>query len=123
MRYKGFLRRGAGSGDPVRRLRDDLERQGVAPEFSGPVADRLEAIAHGLSPTEYDAVLHGVAAAYGVHRDDRRRDALPDGDEIERLMRDFAAELQKLDEGLRMLSAYVLRMRSQTVEEDPRIVH
>ena len=45
--------------------------------------------------------------------------------EIQRLVQDFAVELQKLDEGLRLLSTYLLRIRdrARTDETARELVH
>jgi hypothetical protein len=103
------------------RIRDDLERMGVAREFSHPVAERLAVIAPDFSSSEYAAVLDGVAAAYGVHRVDSA--ASGDAVEIGRLMQGFASELRKLDEGLRILCAYAERMqrRAGRSHEEPAL--
>jgi hypothetical protein len=108
-----------------RRIRADLESKGVAPEFSESVADRLATIAPDFSSEEYSAVLDGVAAAYGVHRRDceAARDASGDVDEIQRLMRGFAGELRKLEEGMQILSAYVHRMRTRANRERTGLLH
>ena len=94
------------------RIRVDLEQMGVAPQISESVAGRLEAGVAGLSPREYSAVLGVVATAYaerggepGIHPEDIA--------DVQRLMRGFSEEVQKLDEGLRMLSAYVSRLRKR----------
>ena len=107
------------------RIRLDLESKGMAPESSAPVAERIAAIAAGLTPEEYAAVLDGVTTAYNV-----KRPALAPGiggstdlAEIQRLVEGFSDELQKLDEGLRILSAYVTRMRSRTSKDESPIVH
>jgi hypothetical protein len=107
------------------RIRLDLENKGMAPESSAPVAERLAAIASGLTPEEYAAVLDGVATAYKVKRPEPAPAASTSADmaEIQRLMEGFADELQKLDEGLRILSAYVTRMRSRSSRDEPPIVH
>ena len=107
------------------RVLSDLENRGVDSEFSRPVAERLVAIAPDLSTLEYAAILDGVSAAYGVHReisassDARSRD----GKEIERLMDGFTGELRKLDEGLQILSAYLVRMSALLSREDSRNLH
>ncbi|MEE9609079.1 MAG: hypothetical protein V3U03_15170 [Myxococcota bacterium] len=109
----------------ARQIRADLERKGVAREFSQPVADRLASIATDLSPAEYDAILSGVTAAYGVHRDDWSGPP-PDArdlKEVQRLMQDFSGELGKLEEGLRTLSAYVFRLRSRTGKDRAPTLH
>ncbi len=96
----------------LEQVRSDLENRGIDPEFSGPVARRLVAIAPGLPASEYAAILDGVSAAYGVHRETSR----PNGanfrheNELQRLMEGFTGELRKLDEGLQMLSAYLVRV-------------
>lgn len=109
-------------GVPDRDVRADLERRGVAAAFSGPVAERLVTRVEGLTVAQYAALLDGVAAAYGVHRQEGQS-APPAPAEMQRLIQDFAVELQKLDEGLRLLSTYLLRIRDRTSGEAPRVVH
>jgi hypothetical protein len=96
----------------ARRIRSDLECRGVAPPFSLLVAQRLGAISSDLTESEYDAVLNGVAAAYGVHAEasDVPLENSVDVNEIQRLAEGFAGELHKLEEGLQILSAYVVRL-------------
>ena len=100
----------------ARRICSDLELRGVAPEFSLLVARKLGAISSDLTGREYDAVLAGVAAAYRVHADARD---LPvertiGVNEIQRLAEGFASELHKLEEGLQILSAYVVRLSARS---------
>jgi hypothetical protein len=98
------------------RIRGDLEKLGVAPEFSRSVSGRLERLAAELAPDAYEAVLSGVALSYGIHRQglQRFKKTARDLDEVQRLMSGFASELRKLDEALRTLAAYVARVRKQT---------
>lgn len=103
------------------RIREDLEGLGVSPEFSGPVAARLASLADDLSGDEYAAVLEGVATAYGVHQE--RRDRRSDSHEILHLVEDFAIELKKLDEGLRILTSYLSRLRDRSEGEPRRLLH
>ncbi len=103
------------------RIRADLESKGIAPEFSEPVANQLVDIAPDFSSTEYDAVLDGVAAAYGVHR--RECGVADDVKEIQRLMLNFATELHKLEEGLQILSAYLQRMRGRALKGQGPTLH
>jgi hypothetical protein len=115
---------GSPEADPE-RVRSDLENRGIDPEFSRPVAQRLVAIAPDLSALEYAAILDGVSAAYGVYReisglnDVRFRQ----GNELQRLMDGFRGELRKLDEGLQMLSTYILRMGALSSREDSGSLH
>jgi hypothetical protein len=113
----------ASRSTPERDLRADLARRGIAGAFSGPVAARLATRVEGLTEAQYRALLDGVAAAYGVHREEERVPQ-PAPAEMQRLIQDFAVELQKLDEGLRLLSTYLLRIRDRTSGgEPPQLVH
>ena len=125
MRDKGVGRRTsavvAQSARRRSRIRADLESKGVAPEFSQPVADRLADIAPDFSSGEYEAVLDGVAAAYGVHQ--RDCDTAGDVNEIQHLMDGFSGELRKLEEGLQILSAYVHRMQTRATRGNAATLH
>jgi hypothetical protein len=115
-----------GAGEPeqaaiLERLRRDLELRGVGPAMSGPVAARIAARAGGLAPDAYVAFLDGVAAGHCAPPGDARAEA--GALEIQRLVQDFAVELKKLDEGLRLLSSYLLRIRDRAGSERPRVVH
>lgn len=104
-----------------RRLRRDLEARGLAAALAAPVATRIAQRAAELDGDAYGAFLDGVAAAAGARREDAGEEA--SAAEIQRLVQDFAIELKKLDEGLRLLSAYLLRIRDRTARERPRVVH
>jgi hypothetical protein len=125
MRDKGVGRRTAAIVAQCARrrswIRADLESKGVAPQFSQPVADRLADIAPDFSSGEYEAVLDGVAAAYGVHQ--RDFDTASDVNEIQRLLDGFTGELRKLEEGLQILSAYVHRMQTRATRGNAATLH
>ena len=104
------------------RIRSDLERRGVARELSLPAARRLSAIAADLSPKEYGAVLDGVAAAY-IYPDEAKSQETSDVGEIQRLMEGFTGELRKIEEGLQILSAYVIRMGNRSNIDRPTTLH
>ena len=112
-------------GNLRNRIRSDLERLGMAAEVSENLARRLESTALKLSADEYDAVLSSVAAAYGVSRDDCDVQGIAPEDiaDVERLMQGFREELQKLDEGLRMISAYVSRLRKRALRSVTDTLH
>jgi hypothetical protein len=44
-------------------------------------------------------------------------------DELQRLMTGFAGELRKLEEALRILDAYLARMRTQTASSHGQTLH
>jgi hypothetical protein len=107
------------------RVRSDLENRGIDPEFSRPVARQLVAIAPDLSGPEYAAILDGVSAAYGVYREISGLNDVQfrHANELQRLMEGFTGELRKLDEGLQMLSTYILRMGALSSREDSGSLH
>jgi len=106
---------------PSDRLRSDLERLGLGATRIESVAQRLEPLLPTLSPEQYGAVLAGVAAGQASPADavEDCSEAFPLAD-AERLMEGVREEVQKLDEGLRMLSAYVtgLRKRAEPRSDD-----
>lgn len=107
--------------DPRTRdaLCDELERLGIARAEADPLAGRLLDLARELPEREYRALLEGVVLG--------RRSNLgraPRSPELQRMLEDFAAELKKLDEGLRVLTAYLSRLREQTAPLEPaRTLH
>jgi hypothetical protein len=107
------------------RIRSDLENRGVDPAFSRPVARRLVAIVPDLSAPEYAAILDGVSVAYGVCREiSGSNDAhFRNQNELQRLMEGFTGELRKLDEGLQMLSTYLVRMRALSSRDNSGTLH
>jgi hypothetical protein len=116
--------RGLLDADPE-QVRSDLEDRGIDPEFSRSVAERLVAIVPDLSASEYAAILDGVSAAYGARRETpASNDAnLRHGNELQRLMEGLTGELRKLDEGLQMLSAYLIRMGALCSREGRGTLH
>jgi len=106
-------------------IRQDLAGRGVSDAFSAPLAEHIEARRAEIDEEGYGSLLDGIALAYSAHRADcdaietRTRDL----DEIQRLMQGFAGELRKLEEGLRIVSAYVLRMHDKAQGERDRVMH
>jgi 16S rRNA C967 or C1407 C5-methylase (RsmB/RsmF family) len=105
----------------AQRLQADLEQRGVPAALARAVSDRLESKAVALDRAAYQAVVDATCTTWGA----RRKTAPPDAAlEIQRLVQDFAVELQKLDEGLRLLSTYLLRIRDRARSDDSaRLVH
>jgi hypothetical protein len=56
-------------------------------------------------------------------KDGARTRASGELDELQRLMAGFAGELRKLEEALRILDAYLARMRSQAVSSHGQTLH
>ena len=107
------------------RIRADLERRGVSSERAGPIASHIAPRAEGLDPVRYAVLLDGAAAAHATESGTSAQGAAPAPAEIQRLVKDFAIELKKLDEGLRLLSTYLLRIRDRATEGEGegRTVH
>jgi len=103
-------------------IRSDLARRGMADPLSEMLARKLEKTLAKLSDEEAAAVLGSVAAAYGEPRDDRGvgPDDIAD---VQRLMQGFREEVQKLDEGLRVLSAYVSRLQKRGTSRAGAALH
>ena len=93
-------------------------RYGVEGDFSDhlvPFLDRF--VAEEPSAEEYDQMLRAIAAAY--------RSCAPSGegeplDEVRDLVSGFVTEMKKLDETLKVLSAYLDRVRTRLYRDSPR---
>jgi hypothetical protein len=103
---------------PLDALRGELERLGLAPAEAGALAERLVALSRELPDREYRALLEGVVLGRRA-----ARAPLPKSPELHRMLEDFAAELKKLDEGLRLVTAYLSRLREKTSLEPVRTLH
>ena len=114
-----------GRGEPALPARDrcdiaeDLERLGLRGAMVTRLATRLEERCHSLDPEAYQAVLEGAVAACDTARSHEAEDVR----EIQRLMQGFSGELRKLEEGLRIVSAYVVRMQDRAHGERRRLLH
>ncbi len=109
---------------PRDRIRAELQRHGVSPDLAGLLALRLEQLVGALGSESCEAVFAAALAATGGPKlaDPSAPSAL-DLDEMQRLMAAFAGELQKLDEALRALSAYLTRLREQAAPVLPAALH
>jgi len=102
---------------PADALRGELEQLGVSPNEAAPLAARLARLSRDLPEREYRALLEGVILGQRAARQPAR------SPELQHMLEDFAAELQKLDEDLRVLTAYLSRLREQTALEPSRTLH
>ena len=95
---------------------------GVDPEFVerlGPVLDRIADTRP--SAREWEELLRALASAF----DATQRSEVDTLDESRVLIRSFVSELKKMDESLKVLSAFVDRLRDETDrdEDDERVLH
>lgn len=109
---------------PENEFVSELRARGVANAFAEAVADHLTR-GEELVGRRRAAVLDGVAVAFSAHQVDYETldESAENIDEIQRLMAGFASELRKLEEGLRIVSAYVLRMHDKASTEVGKRVH
>lgn len=111
----------APAADLGQRVQRDLEARGVSKALSKPLAARIAGRVAELDDDAYTVFLDGCVAAQGAAGQAPVAEA--GAAEIQRLVRDFAIELKKLDEGLKLLSAYLVRIRDRTGRDSRRIVH
>jgi hypothetical protein len=127
MRAKTDARREPAAAEPERgeEIRSELERRGVSDGFARAVTAQLEPFVAELPREQYDAVLSGVALAYGAHRRavEAFRRTASELDEVQHLLGSFAGELRKLDEAVEILAAYAARLRHHTAPTPPRTIH
>jgi len=107
------------------RIRRELEQRGVSPELAGALALRLEELVAALGASSGQSVCAAALAASGAPRtlDTTAARSASELDEIQRLMTAFVGELRKLDEALRILTTYLVRIREQAGGAGPQRVH
>jgi hypothetical protein len=117
--------RAAAERERSEAIRSELGRRGISDEFARAIAQQLEPFAADLAAEQLDAVLSGVALAYGVHRRsiDAFRRTVTELEEVQVLLGSFGSELRKLDEAVEILAAYAARLRQHTTPPPPRSVH
>lgn len=120
----GLAPQGAMATVAKKWLRALEQQHGVRPEFAGhlqPIFERLAA----QEPTveEWNRLLHGLAAAYRSSHSARPPQSVT---EVRALVRQFAAELKKIDESLKVMGVCLdrlhQRVRRATVAS-PRTLH
>jgi hypothetical protein len=107
------------------RVRSELAHRGLPERIAETLAGKLAPTVAKLPDAEAVAVLESVVAAHGERRDELECSEMVPDDfaDVERLMRGFREEVQKLDEGLRVLSAYVSRLRKRGAEPVDETLH
>ncbi len=107
-----------------KKLIRELEtRFGVRPEFSGHLIPVLKRVAEQKpSAGEWEEVLKGVAQAYRTSSESATEvDAL---NEVSALTDQFSTELKKLDESLKVLTAYLERIQRRMAQPSGlRVLH
>ena len=100
------------------------EHYGVSREFAGHLAPLLERLARGApSREDWDTLLGGVAAAFRASR--TGAEARP-SEELDAMLDQFSTELQKLDESMKVLTAFLERLERRVKSAAvpaPRVLH
>jgi len=114
MRRKALAADSVAAATPSDTLRSELEQLGLARAEAAPLAEQLLDLAQARPEREFQALLEGVALGRRVSRTP----------ELQRILEDFASEMKKLDEGLRLLTAYLVRLRDHAAPDAAaRTVH
>ena len=111
-----------------RRLEDwesRLVEEGVAQEWAGRLARRLEAQYQAEGMGSAEALIRGAVAATEVQAEAHAwvERNMRDVKEVERLLGAFSGELEKLDEVLEVLAAYAQRMRTKPNRKPRHTLH
>jgi hypothetical protein len=86
------------------------EDYGVDPGFTDPLVPLLERFAEAApSPQEWQDLVQGLVAAYRASQ----KSSPEPREEVNVLLHDAGAELRKLDESLKVLRVYLLRMKRE----------
>ena len=106
----------------IDRIELELIRRGVPRESSGTLARQVQRQLQGVREQPAGLVLDGVALAFSVGA--VQRDAPVGGFRqarvVDQLLTDFGDEVQKLDEIVKVLNAYLRRLRNPEIESPPR---
>lgn len=108
------------------QIQADLVARGLAPALARRLALAIEKRVTLLDTGRYQGVIAGAALAASAQRREleQLRKAADELAEVKRLLGSFTNELEKLDEALETLAAYVLRMKNpQLAPPSGRVLH
>jgi hypothetical protein len=107
-------------------IQADLVARGLEPALARRLAAAIEKRIGVLDAARYQGVIAGVALAVSAQQREleQLRKAAGELGEVKRLLGNFTQELEKLDEALETLAAYVVRMRNpQPAPPSGRVLH
>lgn len=105
------------------RVEAELSRRGVPPGLARQLADLVGNLGPGAAETMRAAASVAAAGArLPASPGAEERATAPDVEEIGRLMAGFVCELEKLDEALQLLAAYLTRLRDKSIPPG-RVLH
>lgn len=110
-------------GTGLEEVEAGLVRRGVSPEAARRAASRIERQLRGLPSETVGFVLDGAALALAAGSDlpGIASEEIREGLVVRRLVSDFARELQKLDEIVKVLNAYLCRLQSPGTSSSRRL--
>jgi len=107
-------------------IQADLVARGLDPALAKRLARAIEKRTAVLDAARYQGVVAGIALAVTAQRREveQLRRAAGELGEVKRLLGNFTDELEKLDEALETLAAYVVRMKNpQPTPPSGRVLH
>jgi hypothetical protein len=107
-------------------IQADLVARGVDAALARRLATAIEKRTAALDVGRYQGVIAGIALVVAAQRREveQLRKAADELGEMRRLLGNFTDELEKLDEALETLAAYVLRMKNpQPAPPSRRVLH
>jgi NAD(P)-dependent dehydrogenase (short-subunit alcohol dehydrogenase family) len=109
----------------IAAIQADLETRGIGAPLARRLAEALAKRVAVLDGGRYQAVVAGIALAVRAQRTEleQLRSAARELGEVQRLLGSFTDELQKLDEALETLAAYVVRMKNPQPPAPRRTLH
>jgi hypothetical protein len=108
------------------QIEADLIARGLEPALAKRLAQAIEKRAPTLDAARYQGIVAGIALAVTAQRREleQLRKAAAELAEVRRLLGNFTDELEKLDEALETLAAYVVRMKNpQPTPPSGRVLH
>jgi hypothetical protein len=107
-------------------IQADLVARGLEPALAKRLAQAIAKRTGVLDAARYQGVVAGIALAVTAQRREveQLRKAAHELGEVKRLLGNFTDELEKLDEALETLAAYVVRMKNpQPTPPSGRVLH
>jgi len=104
-------------------VRRALEKRGVSSTLAARLADALVPILKNLSAEEAEALIDGAELTSRITGKVAFEKPVAAIAGLENLFSDFATEIRKLDEGLRMLTSYAIQIRKEVDGQESETLH
>ena len=104
-------------------VREALEARGVAPRLAARLADALLPRLEGLGAEEAQALIEGAEVSSRISGRIALEEPAAASTGMENLFGDLAREIQKLDEGVRLIASYAIQIRKQAAGRRDEVLH